>query len=139
MREARRCGQTGGVRRAGGWVVLALLALVIGAVLLVAPIVATESCTDGATGSVSCTQGRTSLLSWQGPGVLVPLMVPVLACLLPVVVRTRLAGWLVAVGLLVFCLPGGFSIGLFYPPIAVVPFVLAYRAGSLAVRDEARA
>jgi hypothetical protein len=107
---------------------LASAAVVITVALLIAPLVATETCTATSGGPESCTQGTTSMLSEEGLWVLVPLSVPVMACLLPVLLPARWTGQLVAAALLVFCFLSGFSIGLFFLPVAVAALVLAFSA-----------
>ena len=74
------------------------------------------------------------MLSGEGPWVLVPLCLPALACLLPLVLRSRLVGRLVAVALLVFCLLTGFTVGLFFLPVALAALVLAFRGVGTAAR-----
>lgn len=72
-----------------------------------------------------CTGGNTSLLSRDGLWVFLPLALPAIACLVPVRLRGNRAAWLTAGALLVFCLLTGFTVGLFYLPVALVAFVLA--------------
>ena len=68
------------------------------------------------------------MLSNEGLWVLVPLGVPALACVLPAILPARWTGKLVAVGLLVFCFLTGFTVGLFFLPVAVAALVLAFWA-----------
>jgi hypothetical protein len=70
------------------------------------------------------------MLATEGLWVLVPLCLPALACLLPVVLRSPLAARLVAIGLFAFCFLTGFTIGLFFVPVAVAALVLAFRRQS---------
>ncbi len=111
-----------------GWVVLAGIALAIAVVVLLAPLGTAESCTTTGDGPTVCTRTGVSLLAGQGAGVLVPLCLPALACLLPALLRPRVVGGLVAAVLLSFCVLTGFTIGLFFVPVAVGAIVLAVRA-----------
>jgi len=67
------------------------------------------------------------MLSHEGLWVLLPLVLPAIACLVPVKLRGNLAAWLTAVALLVFCLLTGFTIGLYFMPVALIALVLALR------------
>ena len=111
-----------------GWVVLAVVALAIAVAVLLAPLVSTESCSATSDGPPVCTRAGTSLLAHEGAGVLVPLSLPALACLLPALLRPRAVSGIVAAVLVGFCLLTGFSIGLFFLPVAVGAVVLAARA-----------
>ena len=114
------------------WAVLAAVALATATVLLLAPMGTSQTCTASSGEPPVCTEASTSLLSSQGPWVLVPLTLPALACLLPLVLRSRLVGRLVAVALLVFCLLTGFTVGLFFLPVALAALVLAFGARTAA-------
>lgn len=115
------------------WLVLAAVALLTGVLLLVAPTGESSSCTAGGSGPEACTQAGTTLWQVEGPSVLLPLAVPALACLLAMSLRSRgsrLALPLVAVALLGYCLLTGFTIGLFFLPVAVAALVLGLRQAS---------
>ena len=114
------------MRNTRWWAILAAAAGVITVALLIGPTGTSETCTATSGGPEVCTQGTTSLLFNEGPWVLVPLGVPALACLLPAILPARRTGQLVAVTLLVYCLLTGFSIGLFFLPVAVAALVLAF-------------
>lgn len=109
------------------WGGLAMVALATAAALLFAPTGATESCSASTAGPLTCTSGTTSMLTSEGAWVLAPLSLPALACLLPVAMRSPLAARLVAIGLFAYCLLTGFTIGLFFVPVAVAALVLAFR------------
>ena len=104
-----------------------MVALATAAALLFAPTGATESCSASTSGPLTCTSGTTSMLTSEGLWVLAPLSLPALACLLPVALRSPLAARLVAIGLFAYCLSTGFTIGLFFVPVAVAALVLAFR------------
>ncbi|HEX5523184.1 MAG TPA: hypothetical protein VFX53_07040 [Pedococcus sp.] len=114
------------------WGRLAMGALATAAALLFAPTGATESCSASTAGPLTCTSGTTSMLASEGLWVLAPLCVPALACLLPVALRSPLTARLVAVGLFAYCFLTGFTIGLFFVPVAVAALVLALRRRSAA-------
>ena len=99
--------------------------MVIAVAVLISPTGASATCTATSSGHEICTQGTTSMLSGEGLWVLVPLSVPALACLLPAILPARWTGYLVAAALLPFCFLTGFSIGLFFLPVAVAAVVLA--------------
>src|SRR5664280_2101415 len=80
-------------------------AFAIAVVLLFAPSGASETCTATSGEPPVCTQVNTSMLSHEGLWVLLPLVLPAIAYLVPVKLRGNLAAWLTAVALLVFC-PG---------------------------------
>lgn len=104
-----------------------MVALATAAALLFAPTGATESCSASTAGPLTCTNGTTSMLASEGLWVLAPLCLPALACLLPIALRSPLATRLVAIGLFAFCFLTGFTIGLFFVPVAVAALVLAVR------------
>ncbi len=107
-----------------------MVALATAAALLFAPTGATESCSASTAGPLTCTNGTTSMLASEGLWVLAPLCLPALACLLPIALRSPLAARLVAIGLFAFCFLTGFTIGLFFVPVAVAALVLAVRRQS---------
>ena len=80
-------------------------AFAIAVVLLFAPSGTSETCTATSGEPPVCTQVNTSMLSHEGLWVLLPLVLPAIAYLVPVKLRGNLAAWLTAVALLVFC-PG---------------------------------
>jgi hypothetical protein len=121
-------GHTYKVRNSRWWVILAAAAVVIAVALLIAPTGISETCTAASGGPEVCTQVTTSMLSGEGLWVLAPLSVPALTCLLPAILPARWIGNLVAAALLVFCFLTGFSIGLFFLPVAVAALVLALSA-----------
>lgn len=104
-----------------------MVALATAAALLFAPTGTTQSCSASTDGPLTCTSGATSMLATEGLWVLAPLCLPALACLLPVVRRSPLAARLVAISLFAYCLVTGFTIGLFFVPVAVAALVLAVR------------
>ncbi len=104
-----------------------MVALATAAALLFAPTGATQSCSASTAGPLTCTSGTTSMLATEGLWVLAPLSLPALACVLPVVLRSPLAARLVAISLFAYCLLTGFTIGLFFVPVAVAALVLAFR------------
>jgi hypothetical protein len=120
-------GHTEGVRNTRWWAVLAAVAFGIAVVLLFAPTGTSETCTATSGEPPVCTQASTSMLSHEGLWVLLPLALPAIACLVPVRLRGNLAAWLTAVALLVFCLLTGFTIGLYFMPVALIALVLALR------------
>jgi hypothetical protein len=88
------------------------IALAVSSLLLVVPSYTTE-------------WGSATMLDVNGLSVLIPLAVPVLIALTPVVFPKRSLRALAAIALGGFCLIGGFSIGLFYIPSAVIMAVAA--------------
>ena len=112
--------------RSRWWAVLAAVALATATVLLLVPTGSSQTCTATSGEPAVCTRASTVLLSSEGPWVLVPLSLPALACLLPLVLRSRVVGWVVAVALVVFCLLTGFTVGLFFLPVALAALVLAF-------------
>jgi hypothetical protein len=102
-------------------------AFAIAVVLPFAPTGTSETCTATSGEPPVCTQVNTSMLSHEGLWVLLPLVLPAIAYLVPVKLRGNLAAWLTAVALLVFCLLTGFTIGLYFVPVALIALVLALR------------
>ena len=102
-------------------------AFAIAVVLLFAPTGTSETCTATSGEPPVCTQVNTSMLSHEGLWVLLPLVLPAIACLVPVKLRGNMAARLTAVALLVFCLLTGFTIGLYFMPVALIALVLALR------------
>ena len=100
-----------------------MVALATAAALLFAPTGATQSCSASTAGPLTCTSGTTSMLATEGLWVLAPLSLPAVACLLPVVLRSPLAARMVAISLFAYCLLTGFTIGLFFVPVAVAAVV----------------
>lgn len=100
-----------------GWRLLTLCsAVVTGAALAAAPVIATSSCTTTSSGKSSCTSGRETLLHSEGAGVLVALAVPALVAVVPVVIQSYRATLLAACALSLAALLAGASIGIFFFP-----------------------
>jgi hypothetical protein len=118
-------GHTDGVRNRRWWAVLTAVALAIAVVLLFAPIISFEACSVTSGEPAVCSEGSRSLLSAEGLWVILPLALPAIACLVPLRLTGNLAAWLTAVALLVFCLLTGFTIGVFFMPVALIALVLA--------------
>lgn len=130
MAQRSQTGHTDVVRNTRWWAVLAAVALAIAVVLLFAPITSFEGCSVTSGEPAVCTEGTRSLLSAEGLWVILPLALPAIACLVPLRLKGNLAAWLIAVALLVFCLLTGFTIGVFFMPVALIALVLAaLRAG----------
>jgi hypothetical protein len=83
------------------------IALAVSSLLLVVPSYTTQ-------------WGHATMLEVNGPNVLIPLAVPILIAAAPVVFPKRSLRAVAAIALGAFCLIGGFSIGLFYIPSAVI-------------------
>ena len=108
------------------WSLAALaLAVVTAACLAFLPANSTSSCVASSVGAPHCTASRTSLLTSEGPSVLVVLSVPAALLLLAAVVRRRWAATAVAVLLSAGVLLGAASIGLFFVPTLVLAWVAA--------------
>ena len=105
----------------------AVVALVTAALVALAPLGSSSSCTTTELGS-SCTSSSTALLETEGGTVLAVLVVPAVLALVGVLRPTRLVLGLVAWLLLVCCALGALSIGVFFLPTLAVAITAAARA-----------
>ena len=118
-----------------GWRVLtSWSAAMTGAVLAVAPVVATASCTTTSTGESACTTGRESLVTSEGTSVLLVLALPAVVALVPVLLRTRPATLAAAGVLTTAAVLAVASVGIFLVPTVVLAWV-ASRPMSPAARS----
>lgn len=107
------------------WWVAPTWAAAASVLLLVMPTVATmrETLSLGQRSPAVSPPSLSSLLSAQGPSVIPPLALPVIASILPLLGRTartrRILGTVATVLLGVFCVLGAWSVGLFYVPSLV--------------------
>lgn len=129
MLDGRQPGaHTGGVNGRRAWFVLAGIALAIAAGLLLLPTGSSQSCTAENGSPVVCTEASTSLLSTQGPGVILVLAVPAILCLVPALLPGRGSMGSSTAVLFLFCFVAGLSVGLFYLPVAVAALTLTLRS-----------
>jgi hypothetical protein len=115
---------------AAGWVALAAVALAVAAGLGLAfyPVYQGESETVSSSGVVTSSSDSATLIDENGPWAAFLLCVPVVLATLGLWValrRHKTLAWIFAGVLLIFCVLGGFSIGLFYLPAALVLLVAA--------------
>lgn len=98
------------------------MAAAVSCLLLIVPTYTTSSTTiaEHPVNRSLVEQGHTTMLLVNGPSVLLALAIPVLIALTPLVFPTRAMHLTAAIAIAVFCLLGGFSIGLFYIPSAVL-------------------
>jgi len=114
------------VARGRRWFLAALLlTTAVSALLLLLPL---------STGQVTGQPAdHRSLLSTEGPGIILPLAVPVLVCLIPLLApvrRRRAAAWVSAAILTVGVVISLLSIGVFFVPSAILLAVGAGRSRS---------
>ena len=102
-----------------------LAASVAALILAFAPTIQQEHGSTDAGGSTIVTSSSTSLISSEGVSVLLILAIPVLITLMPVLVSRRGVRIGAAVLLLVLCVLGLASIGLFFVPAVVLMTVAA--------------
>lgn len=100
-----------------------IVALVTGAVLAFAPVMATSSCEATAGGPMRCSSGQTSLLDHEGAGILGVLAIPAVVAAVPVLFPSRRSRLGAALALTAAALVGMASIGLFLLPAVVLMWV----------------
>lgn len=121
-----------GVHRRRLPLVTVLLAVATSAVVAVAPLRQSQSCSARTgvgeqSGPVDCRTSTSSLVEGEGGGVLVVLAIPVALALLGAAWPARTTLVAVAVLLCIGVVLSGFSIGLFYLPTAITAWAAAGR------------
>lgn len=98
-------------------------AVLTAAVVAVAPVVATSSCSTSSAGATRCSSNTLSLLANEGASVLGVLAVPALIALVPLLVPSRRSAKMTAVALTAASLVGSASVGLFFVPTVVLAWI----------------
>lgn len=108
------------------WTLLALAAAGIAVAVFLLPLYAGETCTAWADSpDMVCTTTRSSIRDHEGDGPLLRMLIPAALCLVPAAIRRRAVAWVVAGLLLVFCFITGFTVGVFFMPVAAGALTLA--------------
>lgn len=95
-------------------------ALATGAMLALAPVIATASCVASPLGSTGCSSTRLSLLQHEGAGVLGVLALPALVAVVPVIIPSRRSRMATAIALTAATLLGIASVGVFLLPTVLL-------------------
>jgi hypothetical protein len=114
-------------------VALVVATLVSGAVVLFLPSEST-SCVSTDGGSMRCGTDRHTLLSTEGPTLLIPLGIAVATAAIPLVLRSRRGALVTAVLLTVFMVLAAMSIGIFFVPAVVLAWVAYSTSASSAAK-----